>query len=75
MSKTLGKACKSLNKKSLSELYISNDFFAEYFLSGTRQVFDQKKSLSWRQVTTIENVPSTMVTLGKGTLFAECLLY
>jgi hypothetical protein len=46
VSKTLGKAWNTLGKgfaecdtrqSKLGELYIDNDFFAEYFLSGTRQ--------------------------------------
>jgi hypothetical protein len=46
VTEALGKARKTLGKvfaecdtrqRDLSEQYIGNDFFAEYFLSGTRQ--------------------------------------
>jgi hypothetical protein len=46
VSKTLGKACKTLDECfvecdthqiKIGKLYIGNGFFAEYFLSGTRE--------------------------------------
>jgi hypothetical protein len=46
VTETLDKACKTLGEgfvecdtwqRKLGELYIGNDFFAEYFLSDTRQ--------------------------------------
>ena len=87
----LGKAWKTLDEgfiecdtqqRSLDDLHIGNGFFVEYFLSGTWErlcgvPFDtrQEKTLSQRQVTVTETVPSATVTLGKASLFAECLQY
>jgi hypothetical protein len=69
-------------QKSIGELYIGNDFFAEYFLSVTRQrlcrasLSSRQENLSSRcQVMVMEPLPRAVVTLGKGSLFAECLLY
>jgi hypothetical protein len=44
--------------------------FAEF-----HSILDKKKTLSQRQVTVTETVPSATVTLGKASLFAECLQY
>jgi hypothetical protein len=47
VSDALGKVCKTLGEgfveydtrqRELGELYIGNNLFAEYFLSGTRQI-------------------------------------
>jgi hypothetical protein len=70
VSKTLVKAWKTLGEgfaecntrqRKLDELYIGNDFFAEYILSSTQQRLyrvstgtQQRKSSSWRLVTSID---------------------
>jgi hypothetical protein len=40
-----------------------------------QSVLGKEKTSSRCQVTATQTVPSTTVTLGKGSLFAECLLY
>jgi hypothetical protein len=81
VSKALGKAWKTLIKgfvgcdtrqRRLGKLYISNDFFAEYFLSGIRQT---------KVVVTVIGdgdgacAECPQVTLSKNPLFAECPMY
>ena len=89
MSEALGKAWKTLGEdfaecdtrqRKLGELYIGNDFFAEHFLSGTRQRL-YRVSLGTRQRKVAITAPGDgneavaechRVALGKGSLFAEC---
>jgi hypothetical protein len=75
MPEALGKAQKTLGKnfaecdtrqRELGEQYIDNDFFAEYFLSGTRQRLC-RVSLGTRQT----KVAVTATGNGDDT-FAEC---
>jgi hypothetical protein len=40
-----------------------------------QEALDKEKSTSRRHVTTMETLPSATVTLVKGSLFVECLLY
>jgi hypothetical protein len=87
VSQALGKIWKTLNEgfaecdtrqRKLDELYISNGFFAEYFLSGTRQSFYRVSLGTWQRkvaVTAPGNGDGACVTLGKGSLFAERQLY
>jgi hypothetical protein len=85
----LGKAYKTLDEgfaecdsqqRSLDDLHNGNDFFVEYFLSGTwkktlRSSIRYSTRKKQRQVTATETVPSATVTLGKASLVAECLQY
>jgi hypothetical protein len=66
---------ENTRQRRLGELYIGNDFFAEYFLfAECYSVLGKEKPSSRYQVT--EYVPSAhRVTLDKGSLFAECPLY
>jgi hypothetical protein len=67
---------ENTRQRKLGELYNSNGFFANYFLLDCHPVLGKEKLLSRRQVTATEPVPSVhRVTLGKGSLFAECPLY
>jgi hypothetical protein len=59
-------------QRSLDELYIGNDFFAEYFLLGFDKdstechlVLGKEKSPSRCQVTVMETLPSATMTLIK----------
>jgi hypothetical protein len=80
----LGKACKTLGEciaecdtrqSKLGELYISNNFFVEYF-AECQQVLGKEKSPSRLLVTATEPMPSAhRVTLGKEFPFTECPLY
>jgi hypothetical protein len=76
VSQTLGKARKTLGKdfaecntrqRMLGELYIGNDLFAEYFLSGTRQRIC-RVPFGTRQRKVVVTTPND----GDGS-FAECL--
>jgi hypothetical protein len=76
VSEALGKAWKTLGKdfaecdtrqRKLGELYIGNNFFAEYFLSGLcknftecHPVLGKEKPPSRRQVTVMDPVPSVL---------------
>jgi hypothetical protein len=75
VSEALGKAWKTLDEgfaecntrqRKLGELYIGNGFFAEYFLSGTRQRL-YRVTLGTRQ----RKVAITVTGNGDGA-FAEC---
>jgi hypothetical protein len=69
LSVTLGKEGSTIYTSAIASL--SSTFYAE-----CHSVLDKEKSLSWRQVTATESVPSAhRVTLGKGSLFAECPLH
>jgi hypothetical protein len=65
-------AVECLKQRSLSELYIGNSFFTEYFLSDTRQKLCRMPRGS-RPAT--ETWPSATTALHKGSLFVECLLH
>jgi hypothetical protein len=67
--KTLGKVFAECNtrQRTLGELYIGNDLFAEYFLSGTRQRIC-RVPFGTRQRKVVVTVPSD----GDGS-FVECL--
>jgi hypothetical protein len=78
VSQTLGKGYFTLGKgfaecntrqRTLGELYIGNSLFAEYFLSGTRQILC-RVSFDTRQRKVTVTTPSD----GDGS-FAECLLW
>jgi hypothetical protein len=75
VSEALGEAWKTLGEgfaecdtrqRELGELYIGNDFFAEYFLSGTRQILCRVS-----QGTRQRKVAITVAGNGDGA-FAEC---
>jgi hypothetical protein len=69
-------------QKSLGELYIVNGFFAEYFLSETRQrlcrmLYDsqQRKVVVTTSDDSDGDFAECHVTLGEDSVFGECLLY
>jgi hypothetical protein len=80
----------TLDKKGLGELTSATVFNRVFFVRHSRQPLDtrQKKSTSRRQMTATETslsvtvtldkewtLTSATVTLYKGSLFVECLLY
>jgi hypothetical protein len=78
LSKALGKAWKTLDEgfaecdtrqRKLGELYIVNDFFDEYFLSGNRQSLC-RVSLENRQ-----RKVAVTATGNDDEIFADCTLY
>jgi hypothetical protein len=76
MSEALGKVGKTLGEgfaecntwqRKLGELYIGNDLFAEYFLSGTRQRLSRVSAGTWQRKVVV-------TTTGNGDgAFAECI--
>jgi hypothetical protein len=68
VSEALGKAYKTLGEgfaecdtrqRKLDELYIGNDFFVEYFLSGTRQSVTLGKESSTNYISATTSLSST----------------
>jgi hypothetical protein len=69
LGKKIAECHLTLDKETLGELYIGNSFFAEYFLSGTRQKIC-RVSFDTRQRKVTVTAPSD----GDGS-FVECLLW